>query len=433
MKIKGKYFSRGVKVPGNKTRTEDLQIETLEPKSKVYISLSQHIGKLATSIVEAGQEVKCGQLIAQADGFVSANIYSSVSGKVLGIEKKKLHSGIEGDFIVIENDFKYDEVFLDKLDNPEPKDIIARIREAGIVGMGGAGFPTDVKLSPKDPVDTLVINGAECEPYLTCDYRLMVEKSEEVHKGIQYIAKALGIKNIYIGIELNKPQAIEIFDKFDDLTVVMLKKQYPMGSEKHLIYCCTGRVVGTGKLPASAGCVVQNIATAYAIYDAIENGRPLYRRVMTVSGLGVDEPKNLLVRNGMPFSEIREYCKENDNAKMMISGGPMMGMALSDDEYYTAKTSSGLLLLTEKEFNVDNPSPCINCGRCADACPMHLLPMQIDFYTLSGAYEKAEKLGGVMDCISCGSCAYSCPAKRALVQSITLAKQKIAILRGGRK
>ena len=198
MKIKGKYFSRGVKVHGNKTRTEERSIETLEPKSKVYISLSQHIGKLATSIVEAGQEVKCGQLIAKADGFVSANIYSSVSGKVLGIEKKMLHSGIEGDFIVIENDFKYEEVFLEKMENPEPKAIVDRIREAGIVGMGGAGFPTDVKLSPKDPVDTLVINGAECEPYLTCDYRLMVEKSEEVYKGIKYIAKALGIKNIFI-------------------------------------------------------------------------------------------------------------------------------------------------------------------------------------------------------------------------------------------
>lgn len=429
---KGKLFFRGIHVPDRKELARDSAIEVFDAPDVAVISLSQHIGKPAEPVVAQGDYVEMGQLIGKKSGFVGANIFSSVSGTVTGIEKRRTANGALNDFVVIENDRLDKKRFLPPLTDREPETIKARITEAGIVGMGGAGFPTDVKLSPKTPVDTLIINAAECEPYLTCDFRLMVEKTEEVVCGIRLLAKAVGVSNIVIGIEKNKPEAIEAFSAYENLQVVILRKAYPMGSEKHLIYCCTGRKVAPGKLPSDAGCVVQNVASAYAVYEAVELNKPLYERVMTVSGDGAVMPKNLLVRTGTSFYALRQYCGAKDDVKMFVCGGPMMGPAMLSTDVLTTKTTSGFLMLTDKEADINDPTPCINCGACADVCPMKLLPMQIDFYTQAGDYEKAAAIGGVKNCISCGCCAYVCPAKRALVQSITLCKAKLAENKGGK-
>ena len=428
---KGKFFSRGVHVPDNKDLSRDVPIEVMPAPDIVAISVQQHIGKPSEPVVAVGDEVLMGQLIAKETGYIGANVYSSVSGVVVGIEKRQNAVGAVSDHIVIQNDGHYRKADLAPLSDRTPESIKARIREAGIVGMGGAGFPTEVKLSPKTPVDTLVINAAECEPYLTCDFRLLVEKTDEVAQGIRLLAKALSVTKILVGIEANKPEAISLFEKYNDMQVVILKKAYPMGSEKHLIYSCTGRKVPVGKLPADAGCVVQNVATAFAVYEAVELNKPLYERVMTVSGRGTVHPKNLLVKTGTNFSSIRENCMAKEEAVMFVNGGPMMGPAMSSTDVYTTKTSSGFLMLLPSEVKTVSPTPCINCGACADACPMNLLPMQIDFYTQAGKYEEAAKYGGVNDCISCGCCVYVCPAKRAITQSIALCKQKLRE-KGGR-
>ncbi len=427
MKIrKGKRLSRGVHVCDMKHLTRDNPIEIMTPPEMVSICLAQHIGKPSECLVKQGDYVLQGQLIGKANGFVSANIYSSVSGEVLGLEKRPNILGVMQDCVLIKNDGNYSYMPLLPMESKEPEDIINRILEAGIVGMGGAGFPTFVKLSAKTKMDTVIINGAECEPYLTCDFRLMVEKTEELAAGIRLLAKAMKVSKVIIGIEDNKPEAIELFSKFDDIEVVRLKKMFPMGSEKHLIYSCTGRKVPTGKLPSEVGCAVFNIATAFATYEAVELNKPLFERVMTVSGKAIVHHKNLLVKNGTSFDSVIEFCGgTRDNLAMLVAGGPMMGVSLLSTNYYTRKSDSGLLCLDELEVDVNNPTPCITCGRCAAACPMKLLPMAIDFYTLSGDYDKAEKYGGVSSCINCGCCSYVCPANRALIQSITLCKQKL--------
>ncbi len=408
--------------------SKDCPISKLDAPEIVSIAVQQHIGKPAMPVVAVGDTVKCGQLIAKADGFVSANIYSSVSGSVIAIEKRANPRGGLDTHIVIKRDENAgdDYLKLEPLKEKTKETIIARIAEAGIVGMGGAGFPTFIKLSPKTPVDTLIINAAECEPYLTCDYRLMIERTDQLVQGFRLIAKALGVDHIIVGVEKNKPDAVALFEKYDDLDVVLLRKRYPMGSEKHLIYCCTGRRVPPGKLPADAGCVVQNIATSYAVYEAIELDKPLFERVVTVSGQCVEHPANLMVRFGTSFDYILDKCGGiKGDIGMIIDGGPMMGATMLSTDYYTRKTDSGLLLLPKSEVSLKNPTPCISCGSCARVCPMHLMPMDIDFYTQAGDYVMAKERGGVLNCIECGSCAYVCPANRALVQSIQLCKQKL--------
>lgn len=409
-----------------KALSHDCPIERPELPDSVAICMQQHIGKPAECVVAVGDEVKAGQLIGRQCGPVSANVYASVSGKVSAILDRPNPRGGKSRYVVIENDGKYDALTLPPIDANDPAAIIERVREAGIVGMGGAGFPTAIKLTPKTPVDVLVINGAECEPYLTCDYRLMIERTEALVDGIRLLAKALKVNTIVIGIENNKPDAIALFEQFDDIQPIRLKKRYPMGSEKHLIYCCTGRKVPTGKLPSDAGCVVQNIATAYAVHEAVRLGKPLYERIVTVTGGCIGSPKNLQVPFGVNYEYLLDYCRVNkDDLAMLVCGGPMMGTTLLSTDYHTRKTDSGLLALMPHEVAYSKPTACINCGKCAKACPMHLMPMTIDFYTQAGDYDAAAKLGGVMNCIECGSCAFACPAKRALLQSITLCKAKL--------
>lgn len=421
--IKGKPFFAGIHVHDKKSLACNKETERMPEPEEVYISLSQSLGKPAAPCVEKGQKVKEGELIAKASGPISSNVFASISGEVTDIKPLVGANGGTETYIVIKGDNSGEKAYLPPLENPDGDTIKQRICDCGIVGLGGAGFPTAVKVAPKTSVDTLVLNGAECEPYLTCDHRLMLEHTDEIVRGALMIAKALTVSKIYIGIEANKPDCIAAFEKYDEIQPVILKKQYPMGSEKHLIYVCTGRKVGIGKLPADSGVVVQNVATAYAVCQAVEQGKPLYERILTVSGGAVKEPKNLWVKVGTAVKDIVDYCGgETEEPKKVVQGGPMTGMALSTYDVYTHKTTSGVLLLTGKEAAAEEPTPCLNCGKCADVCPMHLMPMQTAFYASAGDFDSAAKYGNTLSCIECGACEYTCPAKRPLIQAIRKTK-----------
>lgn len=422
--VNGKYYFGGVHPKGAKDLSKSAPIEAMPAPETVYVSVLQSLGRPAVPCVTAGQTVKEGEVIAKADGAISSDVFASIAGKVEKIEEIASANGRET-YIVIKADggekFRFP-----ALENPSAEEIKERIKDCGIVGLGGAGFPTAVKVAPKTPVDTLIVNGAECEPYLTCDDRLMIEKTDDIVRGARLIAKALGVQNIVIGIEANKPEAIKAFEPYDDVKVVKLRKQYPMGGEKQLIYVTTGRKVGLGKLPADCGTVVQNVGTCYAVCEAVEQGKPLYERVLTVSGKAVKEPKNLLVRVGTKIEDIVNFCGgELTNPKKAVLGGPMTGVAIASYDGYTHKTTSGVLLLDEKEAAADEPTPCLNCGKCADVCPMHLMPMNTAFYSAAGDFEAAAKYGNVAYCIECGACEYICPAKRPLIQAIRKTKAEL--------
>lgn len=390
---------------------------------EVAVSCAQSLGKPAEPIVEAGQTVKCGELIAKSDGAISSDVFASVSGTVTEIKELTAANGAIESFIFIKSDGKDEKAYLPPLTEPDAEAIKARIRDCGIVGLGGAGFPTAVKVAPKTPVDTLIVNGAECEPYLTCDHRLMLERTDEIVRGARYVARALGVTSIIIGIEVNKPDCIAKFEPYEDIKVVKLAKKYPTGGEKQLAYITTGKRIGHGRLPADYGITVQNVATCFAVCEAVEQGKPLYERVVTVSGKAVKQPKNLWVRVGTPVQSIIDYCGgEQSSPKKVVRGGPMTGVALADYDCYTHKTTSGVLLLDKSEAAADEPTPCLNCGKCADVCPMHLMPMNTAFYSAAGDFEAAAKYGNTAYCIECGSCEYICPAKRPLIQAIRKTK-----------
>ncbi len=425
-------FKGGVHPNGMKELTANEPILAMPAPKTLYVPLSQHIGKPAISIVTAGQHVKAGELIGQADGAVSSNVFSPVSGTIKGIEKRPAPTG-KADHIVIDNDGLYEEVRLDSLSNPSPQDIAERITYAGIVGLGGAGFPTGVKLKSSVPIDMLIINGAECEPYITCDTRIMIEYAREFVSGARMLYRSLGLTKAYIGIEDNKAEAINALNKYiadsksDDIIVSVLPTKYPQGAEKQLVYGVTGKKVPIGALPSAVGVVVANVHTALSTYYAVAEGVPLYKRVMTVTGGGITTPKNLWVSTGILYSDVIEYCgglKEGKRVVKMINGGPMMGAAVSGATIACTKTTGCLLLMTDEEAFTGKPSPCINCGRCARVCPMRLMPMYIDLYTRAGDIDTAIKYG-LNNCIECGSCTYICPAKRTLVQSFRLAKKQL--------
>ena len=403
---------------------KDCPSEKMPEPEFVAISTAQSLGKPATICVSVGDHVARGQLIADADGIISSDVFASVSGEVTDIKDVVGAGGRKETYVFIKNDFKNEKVYLDPLPaDVDGKTIVDRIRCAGIVGLGGAGFPTAVKVAPRTPVDTLILNGAECEPYLTCDNRLMIEYTDDIVRGARYIARALGVSNIIIGIEKNKPDCISAFEKYDDIKVVALKKRYPMGSEKHLIYSTTGRKVKLGKLPADSGVVVQNVATAFDVCEAIEKGKPLMERIVTVSGKSIKTPKNVWVRLGTPVADVIKFCGgETDDLAKVVQGGPMTGIALANFDVYTHKTTAGILLLSSDEARVYEPTPCISCGTCADHCPMHLMPMNTELYANAGDFEGALKMGNTMACIECGVCENVCPAKRPLIQAIRKTK-----------
>lgn len=416
-------FKFGIHPKDKKDITKNFPFEVMEPSEKVYIPISQHIGAPCTPVVNKGDKVKAGTMVAVSNGFVSANIFSSVSGEVEGFVFRENVFGLKIRHILIKNDGLYEEELMPPLENPTNKEIVLRVKDAGVVGMGGATFPTHVKLSPKNAIDYLIINGAECEPYITADYRLMLEKAKEVTEGIKLLKQALNAQKVIIGIEDNKPQAIEEMRKYcgDEIQVVELKTKYPQGGEKQLIYALIKKEVPKGGLPSDVGCVVDNVATALAVYEAVVLGKPSYARYMTVSGKGIKNPKNLFVRSGIPFEEIADKLGTNPYIKA-VSGGPMMGLSLPNLNAVTTKGTSSLLLLTKEEIRETLPTACINCARCHNACPINLMPMMIDSYVRMNNFDMAEKYD-FNCCIECGSCAFVCPARLPLIQSIRLAKK----------
>lgn len=425
-------FKGGVHPDEMKELTEDKAVSVMPCPDTVYVSLAQHIGKPAKAVVTAGSEVKMGELIAQADGVISANVYSPVSGVVKGVENRPTPSG-KSEHIVIENDKKYTETRLQPLTDPTPEQIIDRITVAGIVGMGGAGFPSGVKMKSNKPVDTLIINAAECEPYITCDARIMTDYTEEFVSGAKLLYKALGLKEVHIGIEDNKMPVVERLNAylsekgFSDVVIHVLKTKYPQGAEKQLIYSVTGRKVPLGALPNAVGVVVSNVHSALSTHYAVKEGIPLYKRIMTVTGKGITEPKNIWVSNGTLYNDVIEFCggiKEGVNVVKLINGGPMMGVAVSGGTIACTKTTSCLLLMTDEEAFTGKPSPCINCAKCASVCPMRLMPMYMDLYSRAGDLDTAVKYG-LSNCIECGCCTFICSAKRTLVQSFRLAKKQL--------
>lgn len=429
-------FKGGVHPPHNKNRTEKLPIEIFPAPEKVIIPLSQHIGAPAKPVVKRGDYVTVGQMIGEASGFISVPIHSSVSGKILSVAPFPHPLGKQVMAVEIENDGKDEKAAYKSSENPwreiAPGELIQRIQSAGIVGMGGASFPAHVKLSPPSnkPVDTLIINGAECEPYLTADHRLMLERTEDLLIGVLILKKILNAKRCYIGIEENKPYAISAVktaikkNHYDKIKLVILRAKYPQGGEKQLIDAITGRNVPSGGLPMDCGCVVQNVGTTIAVRDAIIDGHPLYQRVVTVTGPAVGSPKNLLVRTGTPMKYLLEACQTDMEAtKKVIMGGPMMGLAQTHTDVPVIKSTSGILA-----YNKTTPGireyPCINCGRCIQACPINLVPSRLAKFVERKKIDEAVEWN-LMDCIECGSCTFICPSKINLVHFIKLGKVHI--------
>ena len=416
---------------GGKAATAGLPIVEAPQPSRVAIPLQQHIGAPCKPLVQKGDTVKAGQKIGEPVGFVSAAVHASISGKVVDVLPCIVASGTQVNSVVIDNDFQDTWVDLHPVD-PEKlnaKELADLCREMGIVGMGGATFPTAVKLSVPEgkKVDTLVINGAECEPYLSADHRLMLEESEEIVQGIEIVRRALSISAVKIGIESNKPDAIETMKKacegHEDIEIVSLPARYPQGGEKQLVYALTGRKVRNGALPLDIGVIVLNVDTCYVIRRAVYEGRPVVDRVLTVGGT-VQKPANYLARIGSPV----EWFLDTSGGllpetRMLIYGGPMMGMAISREDIPVTKGCSGILAL-DKLSALEEEGPCIRCGRCVDACPMLLSPTQIDQCMRKDLYEDAEALG-VMNCMECGACSWSCPSRRNLTQSCRICKRII--------
>ena len=427
-------FRGGIHPPHAKKSTEKKEtVKAVEPKV-VNIPLRQHIGAPCEPIVNVGDQVYVGQKIGESTSFVSAPVHSSVSGTVKAIGSKEIAGG-SAVCITIESDGKntvHEGVKPHKgIEDLSGKEILNIIKEAGIVGMGGAGFPTLVKLSPpkEKKIDIVILNGAECEPYLTADHRLMLENPEDVLYGLQAIMKVLDVTEGFVGIEANKPDAISkmetVAKNFSGTKIVGLKTKYPQGAEKQLIYACSKREVPSGGLPMDAGAVVCNVATAAAVANAIKTGMPLVERICTITGKGITTPKNMLIKVGTELSEIIEQCDgfKGEPGKVIL-GGPMMGMATHTVNIPATKTTSGILIFTPEEAKLPEPGPCIKCGKCVDICPAFLQPILISAHALKDNFEMAEKYNA-LDCIECGSCSFTCPSKRRLLQSIRVAKREI--------
>lgn len=441
-----KTFSKGGVHPEENKISHDSPIQVQPIPKTVSILLGQHIGKPATPVVSRGDEVKVGTLIAKADGFVSANIHSSVSGKVKKIETILDASGYQKPCITIQCDGE--DIWEETIDRtPEivrdiklsSEEIIQRIAECGIVGMGGATFPTNVKLMPpKDATpECVIINGAECEPYLTADHRTMLERGEEVLIGLQILMKSVGVTKGYVAIENNKRDAIDkltqLASTMPGIEIVPMKVKYPQGGEKQLIDTVLKRRVASGKLPVTEGAIVQNVGTALAVYEAVQKHKPLVERVVTVTGKAVKNPCNLLVRIGTPLSELIETAggMPRSTAKL-VSGGPMMGKAVYSDEIPVAKGTSGVLMLLEEDTKRRPMRNCIRCAKCVGACPMGLNPAFLMRDTVYRDWDALEA-NHVYDCIECGSCSFICPANRPLLDHIRMGKGRVMAIRRARK
>lgn len=429
-------FKGGIHPYEGKELSKDKAIVEYFPKGDVAISMSQHIGAPAKPVVNVGDYVLTGQLIGEASGFISANVHSSVSGKVKAIEPRMLVNGSKATCIIIENDGKFDEVEFEKpksLEELSKEEIVELVKKAGIVGMGGAGFPTNVKLSPKEPdkIDYVIVNGAECEPYLTSDYRRLIEEPEVVIVGLKVMLKLFDNAKGIIAVEDNKLDAIaklkELVKSEDRIEIKTLYTKYPQGAERMLINAVTGRKINSSMLPADAGCVVDNVDTVFAIKSAVIDGRPLIKRVITVTGDAVNEPHNFLVRTGTNHSELIDAAGGfKEEPEKIISGGPMMGMAISTIDVPVTKTSSALLCYVKDPLSKVKETNCINCGRCVSVCPGRIIPTRLAEFSERGDMENFVKYNG-LECCECGCCSYICPAKRNLTQAIkSMRKQVLA-------
>lgn len=420
-------FRGGVHPYDGKELSKEKPVRELLPGKELVYPLSQHIGAPAKPIVAKGDHVLAGQKIAEMGGFVSANIHASVSGTVKEIKKVRNNVGAMVDAIVVENDEKYETVEFQSaasLEALSKEEVLERIKEGGVVGMGGAGFPTHVKLAPKEPekIEYVLVNGAECEPYLTSDYRRMLEQPEWIIGGLKCILKLFDNAKGYICIEDNKPDCIskltEMVKDEPKIEVKTLKTKYPQGAERCLIYAVGGREINSSMLPADAGCVVDNIDTVCAVYRAVMAGEPVMDRIVTVTGEAVADPCNFKAKMGMSFAELLEAAGGlKQSAKKIVSGGPMMGFAMFDYHVPVVKTSSAMLCMTEDDISEKEPTACINCGRCVNACPARLVPSRLATYSEHGQAELFEKHHG-MECVECGCCSFVCPAKRPLTQSM---------------
>lgn len=423
-------FKHGIHPPEEKETTRKLSIEKFPLPKKVIIPLIQHTGKPNEPVVKKGDRVLRGQVIGTSSAFISSPVHASVSGEVVGVEPRLHPLGIKVKSIVIESDGRGE-----WYSPPERKnwmelrreEIREIIREAGIAGLGGAAFPTHVKLSPpaSKKIEYLIINGAECEPYLTADERVMLEYSSEIVEGIEILRKVLGIEKVLLGIELNKIECITEMSRAvqgKDIEIVGLRTKYPQGGEKQLIKAILGREVPQRGLPMDVGCVVQNVGTVLAVKEAVVDKRPLVERTITVTGSGVSTPKNLRVCIGTPFIDLLNYCGlQFDSLGKVIMGGPMMGISQYSLEVPVIKGTSGIVALRKEDSYNYNHRQCIRCGRCVDVCPVFLMPYEISLASEYNKFELAEKLN-VFDCIECGACAYVCPATRHMVHLIRKAK-----------
>lgn len=427
------FKTGGIHPDEMKGLSKDMRLERIEIPPRVVLPVIQHIGAAAETAVKERDVVLKGQVIAEANGYVSSPVHASVSGSVAKIEKQTTALGQICDHIIIESDGqdRWAEGLCVKRDWKDmgPDRIRSLIRDAGVVGLGGAAFPTHVKLSPPDdrPIDTLIINGIECEPYLTCDYRMMLERAKGIAEGVRIIAKVLGVPRTIVGVEANKRDAYEkIRDMFwsdDGIHAELLKVKYPQGAEKQLIEALTKRQVPPGRLPLDVGVVVQNVATAFAIYEAVVENKPLVERVVTVTGDGVAKPANLIVPLGTPIRDILVRQGLDEKTKKIVLGGPMMGLAVPALDLPVVKGTSGILAL--KKIPNFMPGPCIRCGRCIEVCPLRGMAAEMVEAIQKGEVEKYEHLH-VLDCMECGTCTFACPAHRPIVHHVKKAKAEYA-------
>lgn len=431
--LKKGSFKGGVHPEEWKYLTEDKAFEILPKPKEIILPLTQHLGRQAKPVVKKKDKVKIGQLVAESDGFISAPIHSPVCGTIKDITYTSSAYGIPQKSIIITAEEGEENQFFEPLDpsTVSSEEIIERVKQAGIVGMGGAAFPTYVKLTPPQDkkIDMLIINACECEPYLTRDYRILMEYPEEFIQGVKLLMKALKVEKGIIGIEDNKIKAAELIGKYlkneKSLKIALLKTKYPQGAEKMLIYATTRRQVPPGKLPLDVGVVVQNVGTAFSVYQAVVEGKPQIDAYLTVSGLGIENPKNLIVKIGTPIKDILDYCGGiKDDPVKIIVGGPMMGTPIYDLKTPIMKATSGIVVLSKDEVVEKNIQNCVRCGKCIEICPLNLLPTKLARLVQFKRYEEALK-SGIMNCMECGTCCYNCPSNVPIVQWIRIGKTRI--------